>query len=238
MRTGLRILTFAVTVLLAGGATAAERLFTAAEIAAAVPPALNLPAGGTATTRAVLDNPYIQLSGHEPAQLELSQLTYDASTQRFTGTAQVKEGGTILAQSPISGRVETTLEVPVLTRALRRGDVIAATDLAWQPIRLTSATAQVLQQADEVIGKTPRTALRAGQLLRAADLANPPSVVRGSQVTLLYNRGRLQLTTKGRALSDAAPGDVVKVASLASSRTLEGIAQRDGTVAISTPLAN
>lgn len=217
---------------------AAELQLGSSEIASALPAALNLPTGTLGETSVQLDNQNIVLAGGAAAQLDFANLNYDAGTRRFTGAALLREGGSITAQTSITGRVVTELEVPVLARSLQRDEVITARDLAWQRIALTSATQQVLIRAEDIIGKAPRTAVRAGQLLRPADLIAPAIIKRGALVTILFKTGNLQLTAKGRALSDAAAGESVRVANTSSSRTIEGIALNDGTVQLSTIATN
>jgi flagellar basal body P-ring formation protein FlgA len=219
-------------------AFAAPTQLDAQMISAALPAALDLPIGTLGETSVQLDNPNVLLVAGETATLDFANLNYDSSTRRFTGLALLREAGLITAQANIAGRVVTELEVPVLARSLQRDEVISARDLAWQRITLSSATQQVLTRAEDIIGKAPRTAVRAGQLLRPADLIAPAIIKRGTLVTLLYQSGRLQLTAKGRALNDAAAGESVRVANASSARTVEGIALNDGTVQMSNVATN
>jgi flagella basal body P-ring formation protein FlgA len=238
MTTGHRFLLTATLLLASPAGLAAEQSLTADVIAAALPAALELPTGGAGETSVRLDNPYLSLTGPQEGMLGFSNLRLDPATQRFSGIVQLRSGMDVLTQMPVSGRVITHLEVPVLTHAIRRGELITARDIRWQTIELTAANQNVLHDAASVIGMTPRTSLRAGAPLRAADLMQPAAIKRGALVTMIYQSGRLQLTTRGRALSDAAVGEPVRVSNLASSRTIEGIALSDGTVRIGDALTN
>ena len=60
---------------------------------------------------------------------------------------------------------------------------------------------------DKTIGLQPRKALRAGQVLRLADLAKPDMVQRDQMVTLIYENDGLYLTTRAKALDNGSEGD-------------------------------
>ena len=77
-----------------------------------------------------------------------------------------------------------------------------------------------------------RKQLRAGQALRAADLAKPDLVQRDDNVTLIYESAGLYLTIRGKALDSGTEGDVVSVLNLQSKRTISGVVIGRGQVAI------
>jgi len=213
-----------------------SQIMDGASIAQALPDALGLPVAQTGTLNIVLDNPQLTLAAPQDsgATLTFSSLQFDPTTQRFSGVALLQTDDTVYAQSSISGKAVTRLDVPVLTRIVRRGEVITEADISWTQVDLTPATQNLLHEASDVIGKAPRTSLRAGTPLRPADLMQPAIIKRGSIVTMIYSSGPLQLTAKGRALNDAALGEPIRVANLTSSRTVEGVASSDGSVRINT----
>lgn len=205
----------------------ASQRFDAARIAEGVAATLTLPAAAIGETSVQLDNP--QLSLHAPldipAELTFSSLTLDATGKRFSGLAQIKSGEQIISQSAIAGRVVTSIEVPVLTRPMRRDEIITGTDIAWQGMELSAGNNGIIFSAEDIIGKMARSGLRPGVPLRTADLIAAPAVKRGRQVTMIYQSGRMTITTQGRALGDAVVGEPVRVVNLRSSRTIEGIAE-------------
>lgn len=71
-----------------------------------------------------------------------------------------------------------------------------------------------------VIGMEARVALFAGRPIREGDITQPAVVERNQIVTLLYDRGGLQISTEGRALSRAAAGEVIRVMNLSSRTTV------------------
>lgn len=183
---------------------------------------------------AKLDNPQIELDApvDSNARLTVGNLSLDPNSQRFSATIKVDDGNHTYAQTLISGRITTIAQVPVLTRPLRRGDLISASDISWQDLELGPGSAQIIVSAEDVIGRTPRQNLRAGVPLRGFDLTAPTAVARGSQVTMIFQSGNLQITTQGRALADAAMGEAVRVVNLMSSRTVEGRVEAMGVVRV------
>lgn len=214
--------------------TRASQSFDAAAIGEGVISSLALPTPATGQTSVQLDNP--QLSLHAPVgtpvELAFGSLALDATGQRFSGIAQLKSGERIITQAAIAGRVVTTIDVPVLSRPMRRNEVIGANDVTWQSMELTSATSNVLFSAEDLIGKMPRTGMRPNTPVRMADLITPAAISRGAQVTMIYQTGSLTITTQGRALSEAAIGQTIRVVNTASSRTVEGVVEAAGLVRI------
>lgn len=214
--------------------TRTSQSFDAAAIGEGVIGTLALPAPAVGRTSVQLDNPQVSLHAPvgTPVELTFGSLALDATGQRFSGLAQLKSGDRIVAQAAIAGRVVTSLDVPVLSRPMRRDETIGANDITWQSLELTAATSNVLFNAEDLIGKMPRTGLRPNVPVRMADLVTPAAINRGAQVTLIYQLGQLTITTQGRALSDAAIGQPIRVVNTASSRTIEGIAEAAGLVRI------
>jgi flagella basal body P-ring formation protein FlgA len=78
------------------------------------------------------------------------------------------------------------------------------------------------------------TVLGAGgaRVQHAAYTAAPAAVRRGDTVVMVYVAPGLQLTARGKALTDAAVGQTVRLTNLQSNRTVEAVVTAPGTVAI------
>ena len=77
-----------------------------------------------------------------------------------------------------------------------------------------------------------RKQLRAGQVLKLADLGKPDLVQRDDGVTLIYETTGLYLTMRGKALESGTEGDTVSVLNLQSKRAVSGVVIGRGQVAI------
>lgn len=129
---------------------------------------------------------------------------------------------------PVAG---ATLAVPVLDHAVAKGDVLAAADFATQDV--PAAQARAAPRLKDVVGMEAARALAAGTIIRPSDLIRPQLVRRGEPVTIALRDGGLAITTSGRALGSGAAGDFVRIVSLSTNRTLDGVVESTGTVRVS-----
>lgn len=84
-----------------------------------------------------------------------------------------------------------------------------------------------------IIGMEARVALYAGRPIRPADVGFPAVVERNQLVPLIFIRAGLMITTEGRALGRAGPGDVIQVMNLASRTTVSARIGLDGAAYVS-----
>lgn len=173
----------------------------------------------------------INLPHDAAADIRVASFTSDPQSRRFKAGLQVSEKNT---RYDISGSINRLLEVPVLKSSLRKGDIIAQNDVEYTEIVDTSIRGDVILNADDLVGKTPRQSITAGSVIKANDLDVPLAVKRGDLVTMIFERGSLQLSAMGKALQNGAIGDAVRVVNTESNRTIEGIVSRNGQVKITT----
>lgn len=128
-----------------------------------------------------------------------------------------------LQRIKVHGRIERTVEVPVLVNNIRSGTVIGASDIEMMKIPARSITQDILLSADELSGKTPKRVIMSGQPVKSQDVRDPLLVERGKSVTMIFANGGLQLTAMGKALQNGAKGDVIRVVNSASNRTVDAI---------------
>ena len=131
-----------------------------------------------------------------------------------------------------TGTAIETVDAAVLTRDVQRNDILKSSDLATErrPKAEVGGDAAARKFA---VGMQMRKQLRAGQALRAADIAKPDLVQRDDNVTLIYESAGLYLTIRGKAVENGTEGDTVNVLNLQSKRTVSGVVIGRGQVAIS-----
>jgi len=160
-------------------------------------------------------------------ELLVRDLYYNRTDQHFTATVAVPQDGVEVARMMVSGKLVSTVQMPVLNRALARGDVIAAADIAYVKMRETEVRANLVTDPGQLVGMTTKQGLRAGQLIQASDLQKPLAVVRGALVTMVLSHGGMQLSAQGRAIDQGSLGEVIRVSNTHSNLTVE--ATIDGT---------
>jgi flagella basal body P-ring formation protein FlgA len=186
--------------------------------------------------RVVLDNTirlFAPTGG--PPDIGVDRLAYDRDTNRFTAEIRVPASDPGARPIHVSGRIQTMVQLAVLTRAVMPGDVIRAEDVSTDWMRVELAPLAGVADPQTLIGKTPRRPLRAGQALRPGDVALPIVVKRNDLVLIVLEQPGMYLTAQGKALEDGGQGGVIRVTNLQSNRTIEAVVQEPGKVAVAPP---
>lgn len=116
-------------------------------------------------------------------------------------------------------------EALVAARTIPARSIIGPEDILLRDVDIFGG----LESADLAIGKEARVALYAGRPIRAGDIG-PPSVVERNQIVpLVYSRGGIVISTEGRALDRAGPGDFIRVMNITSRATVTAQIDASGT---------
>lgn len=117
-------------------------------------------------------------------------------------------------------------EVLTAARTIRPGEHIAGVDLTTMDSQAEGA----LVLPDAAVGMAARRLLVPGRPIMPDDVGAPAIVKRNAHVSLVYQSGALTIRAEGRALSDGAAGNEVRVMNLASRQTIAGVVAADGTI--------
>lgn len=101
---------------------------------------------------------------------------------------------------------------------LSRGTMISSGDISVE-VDGAEASQDVLAQ---YVGKELIRTIYTGTEIRERDVQEPVLVKRNSPVTMIYRVGRLEISTNGRALSEGAMGEIVRVMNMDSRQAVEG----------------
>jgi len=166
---------------------------------------------------------------------EVQAVQYDRRDGSFTATLALNAGGESTTPVEVRGNVFRSAKVPVLARAMRHGQVIADTDVTWIDVRAGAVDPSVVNDPGSLIGKTPRSAVRAGEMLRQADLVAPIVIAKGELVTMVLTTSSMALTATGRAVENGSDGQSIKVQNTRSKVTVEGVVAGPNRVVITSP---
>jgi flagella basal body P-ring formation protein FlgA len=173
-----------------------------------------------------LPTAHLEMGSAEP---KLSRLNYDRRNGRFD----------VLLDLPgrrpqrLTGTALETVEVPVLVRPMNRGDLIKSSDLTTERRPKSEAGNDAVTSDTFAIGRAARRALRASQVLRAADLMKPEIVQRNDNVTIFFEAPGIMLTVRGKAMDSGAEGDVINVTNVQSKRVVQATIAGPGRVTVS-----
>jgi flagellar basal body P-ring formation protein FlgA len=179
----------------------------------------------------------VRLEATNSGNLQPVGLRYDPRNNRFDITFEItSETGAAPTRLRFTGTAIETVEAAVLARGVERGEVLKHSDVLIER-RPKAEVGNDLALRDNAVGMQARRQLRAGQVLKTADLARPDLVTRDQSVTLIYQAAGLYLTIRGKALDGGTEGDVVSVMNLQSKRVVSGVVTGRAQVSITPPRA-
>ena len=216
--------------------TRLSRAMTAKDITDRITRALSGQYGlGDAQNLAVILDRDLRILHVEPTvggDLVVSRMNVDPRTGRFDIAFELP-GSTLSRRAGLrfTGTVTETVEAAMLTRSLRIGEVVKASDVTMGRRPKAELRGDGMGP-DQVIGMAAKTALRNGQALRTDDLIKPQIVQRNEAVTIYYEVPGIMLTVRGKAVEGGAMGDVVGVLNIQSNRTVQATVIGPGRVTI------
>jgi flagellar basal body P-ring formation protein FlgA len=194
----------------------------------------------TANAELELDNPTLQLvvASDAPPAISVDGLTIEQRTGRFSAIVSSPDGDASAPRQRVTGRLIYRVDVPEPTHALAAGAVIAAADLDIVKIRRDRLDAGAATDPQQLIGKSPRRPLAAGQPILISDVAQPLLVHRGDLVTIVFRTDNLELTAQGSALEDGAEGVLVRIENTKSNRVIDAAVTGQDMVTVQSPGAS
>jgi flagellar basal body P-ring formation protein FlgA len=176
--------------------------------------------------------PHLTVAASETRPLAVDGLTLDPRGGRFSAFVSVSGTDDGADRIRVIGRLVRTAEVPVPARLLTPGETISASDVTTATLRTDRVSPDMLMQASDLVGKTPRHQLRPGEPVRANDIEVPLVVHRGTLVTIVLETPSLRLSAEGKAMDDGGMGAVIRVANTKSSRVINAVVSGPGTVTV------
>jgi len=140
--------------------------------------------------------------------------------------------GLFLALALLVGPAED-VQVAVLGHAVSKGDRLEPGDFTMEG--RTAAAARGALGIEDAAGMEATRNLAPGMVLRRTDVMTPQLVRRGEPVTIKLASGTLLITASGRALTGGGKGDMVRVVTNSTSRTLDGMVDGSGIVRVAAP---
>jgi flagellar basal body P-ring formation protein FlgA len=185
----------------------------------------------------LLDNAALHLlvAKDAPDTIAVEGLTFDARSGRFTALVSAPAGDAAAERQRVTGRVIRIARLPALNRPIAPGEIIAARDLETQELRADRVGPDLIVDARELVGKTPRHALHAHEPLRPYDVQAPVIVRKDDLVTIMLETPALQLSAQGKALEDGGMGATIRIANTKSNRVIDAKVTGHNLVAVAAP---
>ena len=127
--------------------------------------------------------------------------------------------------------VRARIELPVLVAAaaLTPNQSLSETDFTHD-VRDFAQTPDALTEAAAAIGRTPRRAVKAGQVIQARLLKGVEAIRRGQAVQIVANTGPVEVTVPGTAMQNGAIDDVIRVKNTSTGKVITARVTSAGTV--------
>jgi flagellar basal body P-ring formation protein FlgA len=174
----------------------------------------------------------IRVAANMAIPYRIDNAIIDGRSRRVSAILSVSTEGREKLNYRLEGFTYSVIEVPVLNRRIRRGEVIGAGDVIWKNIRKDSVGRNVVRERKGAIGQAARRYLASGVQIMIDDLEPPKLVRKGSLVTIHLESANLRLTAKARASEDGALNDTIRVVNVRSKRTVEAIVRSPSKVII------
>ena len=158
-----------------------------------------------------------------PVLLALDGLELDEARRRFTAKLVVRVDERVTGILGLAGAVRPLVEVPALVQPLREGQLVEPALLGTVWIPESALAPDTVLAAEEIVGREAGRRIAAGRPLRASDLRAPRLVRKGELVTLVFQRGPIELTAQGRALQDGSEGERIRAVNVDSERPVSGV---------------
>ncbi len=176
----------------------------------------------------------LTLPADQPATLAITNLNIDQRLGRFTATVAAPAGHPTPTVRAVNGRLFRIIEIPTMNRRIGVREVIRKSDIEWIKMRSEKVNRNVVVDAEQLIGKTPRRSLRPGQPIRSGDVRTPIIVTKGSLVTMVLRTGNMVLTSRGKAVENGSLHEAVRVMNTKSKTVVEAIVTSPNMVRVVT----
>lgn len=165
----------------------------------------------------------------EPMAIDSLRLL-NANSQ-FQAMVKIKthRGETFL---PVRGTITQMRQVAVLTRDMRRDDVLQPGDIEEKRIAKKRIRSGTITAVNGLIGKALTRNLNASDALREQDITDPLLIRNNDRVSITYVVPGLILTAQGRALDAGALDETISVMNLQSNRVIRGRVTDTGEVIV------
>lgn len=128
---------------------------------------------------------------------------------------------------PVTIRV--VAQVAVAARPLPAGQTLSEADILMQEGDLTQLPPGVILDRSQITGKTTISGAASGQAFRSDMLRAPQAIQQGQTVKIMAKGNGFQVSSEGKALANAAVGQVISVRTQ-SGQVINGIARQNGVV--------
>ncbi|TNE34288.1 MAG: flagellar basal body P-ring formation protein FlgA [Alphaproteobacteria bacterium] len=163
----------------------------------------------------------IMVGTNETPDVSVENVFYNRKSGQFVAELLAPANADNGQRYKVMGTIHRQVMVPVLKHFTASGEEITAKDIEFKPERESKVGRGMITEADMLIGKSPRRAIRSGVPVNANNLGEPVMVAKGKLVAVVLQQGGLFLSVSGRTLEAGGKDDVIRVENIASRKIIQ-----------------
>jgi len=168
----------------------------------------------------------------KPVTVQTKGLQYDMQSGYWSASLLFVADGEIISALPASGHFNEMVEVPVLKREIRNGDIIKDTDIEVRDFPTNHTRSDTISDLSSLIGKSAAHSISPFRPIRAQEISSPALIKKDTMVEMRYSLPGMEISTSGQALVAGAKGDVITVRNVASKKVVRAVVESSDTVSI------
>jgi flagella basal body P-ring formation protein FlgA len=164
-------------------------------------------------------------NGHLPEgdiRIELSNQADGRLMGHVSLNAIVRVNGKIERRVVLSGWIDRFEKVVCTLRQLERHSLVTENDLCTARRNIAKLPANVAKSMANVVGKRMKRAVKAGTVLLANMVEEPPLIEKGDRVTVVAQSPCLIVTVPGIAQGKGSAGDYIRIRNSMSKKDIVG----------------
>lgn len=175
------------------------------------------------------------LTSATPIDFSIENLAYNVQTAHWEAECHVRSDGKLVKNLPVSGRFETNIDVPAVSKKMQSTDVIEASDIKWISVPAHRVNKDTITLAEDLIGKSPKRMIGEDRPIRISEVMSPIMIKRGDLVQINFYSANMTIHTMGKAQEAASLGDAVRIKNADSGIVIQAIATGPKQAAVNPP---
>lgn len=155
-----------------------------------------------------------------PLNVAIQALSFDKDSHKWQANMHIISRDKTVSVTPVQGRYEAVLTVPVLTRKTVDTDVISDADIEMMDVPDRLVRKDTVLRAEDIIGKSPKRSISPNRPIRLTEVNLPAIVKKGNPVEVQYSAPYMKIRTMGQALEDGSMGSLIRIKNPDSQRAI------------------
>lgn len=156
-------------------------------------------------------------------EIQVTNFDMRGTSGSFRFELIIPEGQSDYQTIRLSGAATALIQVPILTAAILKGEVIRESDIQWREVTERQASYGIITTARELIGMAAKRTIRPNQLVRDSDIQRPRIVAKGDLIDVQLQAGLLNISMTAKALESGAMGQTIQILNTRSNKVLEAV---------------